>query len=286
MKNSMYPNEIEKSNRILYTPAPFAKSNLIYLQETGELKAGKNYISKRKNLRSFLFFIVINGKGKVKYKNQDYIVKPGHCVFLNCLNEYSYESLDDLWELKWVHFYSDNMIGIYEEFIQRGGKISFYTEAFIEYSKLIDDIYTIAVSDINIREMKLYEKFVSLLSLIMDECNKSESEESNKSITKDMAPVKKYIDDHYSENISLDILAGIFFINKFYLTRLFKKQYGVSIINYLIQVRITRAKQLLRFTDMSIENISSEIGFNDNNYFSRTFKNVEGISPREFRSRW
>ena len=58
MKNSMYPNEIEKSNRILYTPAPFAKSNLIYLQETGELKAGKNYISKRKNLRSFLFFIV------------------------------------------------------------------------------------------------------------------------------------------------------------------------------------------------------------------------------------
>lgn len=55
MKNSMYPNEIEKSNRILYTPAPFAKSNLIYLQETGELKAGKNYISKRKNLRSFCF---------------------------------------------------------------------------------------------------------------------------------------------------------------------------------------------------------------------------------------
>lgn len=84
----------------------------------------------------------------------------------------------------------------------------------------------------------------------------------------------------------LDELAEKFFINKFYLSKIFKETYGTTVNNYLISKRITRAKQLLRFTDMTVDEIGAAVGMEDANYFSRMFRKVEGISPREYRKQW
>lgn len=70
------------------------------------------------------------------------------------------------------------------------------------------------------------------------------------------------------------------------MTRIFKEQFGISINNYLLQIRITRAKELLRFTDLSVEKIGADCGILDANYFARTFKKAEGVSPGEFRKLW
>ena len=94
------------------------------------------------------------------------------------------------------------------------------------------------------------------------------------------------IHDKEIREITLEQLAEAFYINKFYLTRCFKEQFGMSVNQYLLQVRITHAKQLLRFTDLAIEKVGHECGMSDANYFSRMFKKVEGISPGEFRRRW
>ena len=98
--------------------------------------------------------------------------------------------------------------------------------------------------------------------------------------------IKDYLDTHYTEKITLDALAERFYINKFYLTRVFKEQFGQSVTNYLVQLRITQSKRLLRFTDRSIEAVAQECGLNDANYFSRLFKKVEGITPGEYRRQW
>jgi AraC-like DNA-binding protein len=103
---------------------------------------------------------------------------------------------------------------------------------------------------------------------------------------KNWQDIKEYLDNHYQEKISLDELASLFYINKFYLTRVFKEQYGLSIYSYLQQIKITHAKQLLRFTDDTLESISLACNMGDPTYFSRTFKKIEGISPGEFRKRW
>ena len=106
------------------------------------------------------------------------------------------------------------------------------------------------------------------------------------SFKRDLQSIKDYIDHHYQEKITLDLLAEMFYINKFYLTRIFKEQYGTTINSYLLQVRITHAKQMLRFSDLPIEKIAHECGMVDANYFARMFRKVEGISPGEFRKRW
>ena len=101
-----------------------------------------------------------------------------------------------------------------------------------------------------------------------------------------VADVKEYLDSHYAEKITLDGLAAHFYINKYYLTKVFKEQYGQSITTYLLNVRITKAKQLLRFSEKSVEEIGMEVGLGAPHYFSQTFKSVEGVPPSVYRKQW
>ena len=71
----------------------------------------------------------------------------------------------------------------------------------------------------------------------------------------ELAAVKEYLDEHYTEKIMLEELAEKFFINKFYLSKIFKETYGTTVNNYLISKRITRAEQRLRFTDMTVDEV-------------------------------
>ena len=98
--------------------------------------------------------------------------------------------------------------------------------------------------------------------------------------------IKNYLDENYAKKIALDDLSERYFINKYYLTRIFKEQFGVSIMDYLLSVRITHAKNMLRFTDKSAEEIGLSCGIGDVYYFSRVFKKVEGVSVREYRKQW
>ena len=98
--------------------------------------------------------------------------------------------------------------------------------------------------------------------------------------------MKNYLDEHYAEKMTLDELAAKFYINKFYMSKIFRETYGTTIIAYLEQLRITKAKNLLRFSDMTVDEIAYRVGLKDANYFSRLFKKVEGMTPSQYRRLW
>lgn len=97
------------------------------------------------------------------------------------------------------------------------------------------------------------------------------------------AAVKRYIDQHFKESLTLEQLAEEAHMNKFYLSHAFKKEYGVSPINYLISCRIEESKYLLAETDLSLSRIAQLLGFSSLSYFSQVFRRTEEISPMEFR---
>ena len=97
------------------------------------------------------------------------------------------------------------------------------------------------------------------------------------------ASVRHYIDQHYKESITLDMLAEMVSINKYYMAHAFKREYGVSPINYLIACRIREGKRLLAETDLSLSQIAAVLGFSSSSYFSQSFRNAEGLSPTEYR---
>ena len=153
------------------------------------------------------------------------------------------------------------------------------------FTSLLTDLYNLASSSDYIRDMRINEKLGTLLTLLMEQSWHPESITISRKRL-ELAAVKEYLDEHYTEKLTLDDLAERFFINKFYLSKIFKETYGTTVNNYLISKRITRAKQLLRFTDMTVDEVGVAVGMGDANYFSRMFRKVEGISPREYRKQW
>ena len=97
------------------------------------------------------------------------------------------------------------------------------------------------------------------------------------------AAVRRYIDHHFKESLTLDQLAEEAHMNKFYLSHAFKQEYGVSPINYMISRRINESKYLLAETDLSLSQIAQLLGFSSLSYFSQVFRKTQGVSPMEYR---
>ena len=104
-------------------------------------------------------------------------------------------------------------------------------------------------------------------------------------LSKECALAKRYIDANYSKNITLDSLAEITHINKFYLAHSFTECMGQSPINYLTEVRLAASKQQLTTSNMSIAQIATNNGFSSQSYFSQIFKKKVGITPQQYRKR-
>lgn len=274
-----------KSTRIIYTPSTFARTSLLHLQEVGSLQAIHPHTSKRSNLVSFLCFVVLSGEGELSYDGQNYQLHSGDCVFIDCRKAYSHSTSDNLWSLQWCHFYAPSLPAVYEKYKERGGRPLFHPENIDLFTGLLSDLYNLAAMSDYIRDMRINEKLGTLLTLLMEQSWHPECMTVSRK-RMELIEMKKHLDEHYAEKITLDDLAKRFFINKFYLSKIFKETYGTTVNNYLISKRITRAKQLLRFTDMTVDEIGVAVGMGDANYFSRMFRKVEGTSPSEYRKQW
>ena len=97
------------------------------------------------------------------------------------------------------------------------------------------------------------------------------------------ATVKRYIDLHFKEALTLEQLADESHINKYYLSHAFKREYGISPINYMISRRIEESKYLLAETDLSMSQIAQLLGFSSLSYFSQVFRRIHSVSPMEYR---
>lgn len=109
------------------------------------------------------------------------------------------------------------------------------------------------------------------------------SEVHSVSANRQCAAVRRYIDLHFKEPLTLDQLAEEGHMNKYYLSHAFKREYGVSPINYMISRRIEESKYLLAETDLSMSQIAQLLGFSSLSYFSQVFRRTQSVTPMEYR---
>ena len=98
--------------------------------------------------------------------------------------------------------------------------------------------------------------------------------------------IKKYIDQNYSNQLNLPYIASEFHLSEPYLSRKFKAKFDINIIQYIKLVRIRHAKQLLMSSGKKISEISLLVGYDDEKYFSRVFKEMEKISANDYRKKF
>jgi len=272
-------------NRIINTPSEFAKKSLFYIQETGYLKSSNNHSHTRKDLDSYLFFIVLSGEGSLNYQSTYYPLHQYNCVFIDCMEEYSHgNSSSNPWELLWIHFNGHLAPQFYNYFKQTSSNI-FNLDCFDEIIDSLNKIINIHKEKTSTTDL-LTSKFITdILTLSITE-QMTSNQVSHLSITEKMREVRQYLDNHFTLKITLEDLEKKFFISRFHLVREYKKMYGITIINYLQDKRITKAKELLRFTRLSIETIADQCGIPDPNYFNKVFKKSEAMTASDYRKKW
>lgn len=273
------------SERIITTPSYYAKEHYLYIQEVGTLQSLEPHISQRQNLNSYLFFIVLNGRGYVSYDGSRFNIAAGDCVWLDCTKSYSHESsADDPWSLMWVHFYGKEVPYFYSNFLKQSRSFLFHPENTVAFTDILQQIYQIHSSKTSLMELFANRCLTDLITLCFSENIQGSQEIS--SIPEKMKQINNYLENNYAQKINLEDLSSRFYISKFHLSREYKKVYGITIGSDLTSKRISHAKSMLRFSDTSIESIAFDCGFQNAGYFIKVFKKYENMTPLEYRRKW
>ncbi len=116
---------------------------------------------------------------------------------------------------------------------------------------------------------------------IIDLLEKNKNSKRRKIIDKAV----EYIDNHYKEPLTLNIVADRLFLNSSYFCKIFKDETGESFTKYLINLRIQKAKELMADPTVKIYEVAEMVGYDDVQYFSKIFKGIQGITPMQYREK-
>ena len=163
------------------------------------------------------------------------------------------------------------------EFVLRAESMAYgkggHVYRFKDRSDYLPEICSIESLD----QMALW--FIKHIETAVSMINSSNTDPSSDVVSR----AKEYIDSHYSQELSLEGMSRQTDISPYYFSKLFKNKTGVTFIDYLTNLRIDKAKELLADPSRSMKEICSEVGYSDPNYFSRIFKKVTGQTPTEYK---
>jgi AraC family transcriptional regulator of arabinose operon len=259
-------------------------SKHFYLTAIGFYPNAINHDRIRKTGSSqYILLYCIEGKGAIVLDGDNYELS-ANTFFIIPKNQshHYYSSTKNPWSIYWVHFMGDVADELYKRY-QIDGKPSVYTIPFQESRlHLFDLIFVALVNGFTDREMEIMNlnllQFVS--SMIYFKEN-SRSIANNDRIDNSIAFMREKI----HEKLSIEDFSSQQSFSVSHYSRLFKEKTGASPIGYFNQLKIQKACQYIYFTDQSLKEICSQLGFEDQYYFSRLFHKIIGSSPSAYKKR-
>ncbi|NMA24063.1 MAG: AraC family transcriptional regulator [Clostridiales bacterium] len=279
-----YNNWSEDSVRLILTVSQTAKSMYYYIQEVGYFKAFENYYTERENLSSFLVVYTLSGSGILKYRNREYRLMPGQVFFIDCMEYQFYQTSGRLpWEFLWVHFNGGASLAYFNQYIKNGTSVTGVRDEAVMKSIFWSMLETSRTRDY--KTEAIASKLITdlLTELLISSCV---NHTMLHAVPHYIHDVIRYIDKNYTQRITLDNLSESFAVNKFRLQKEFKRHIGLTPNDYVINCRLNRAKELLKYSDLSVSEISYRVGIENVSHFINLFKKSEHKTPLTFRSEW
>lgn len=135
-----------------------------------------------------------------------------------------------------------------------------------------------------IQEIEPIEELCTWIVRVLDQFLDVIYETRNVTTAKSLQNAIEYINENHAEDLSLEVVAQAVELSPYYLSHLFSDELGITFLNYLTRVRMEKAKSLLLNTNMTVQEIAYEVGYNDPSYFTKVFKKLEGRTPTQYRS--
>lgn len=274
----------EDSIRLINTPSQAVRQKFFYVQEVGYFKTAPPYFTERQNLNSYLIVYTLSGKGALEYNGKKYVVYPGQAFFIHCIPHHLYACADKSgWEILWLHFNGTTARGYYDEFIKNQFSIIKFSDTFFIESTMRRILSLTIKKDIH-SEIISSNLIVNILTELIIQNN---DENLSLSFIPDyIKAALKELENHFLEPFSLETLSASIGISKYHLSREFKKYIGTTLNEYVITLRLNYAKELLRYSQNSVENIAYSCGINQTSHFINLFKKREGMTPLQYRKEW
>lgn len=231
-------------------------------------------------------FLVLGGKGHVKIENKKYSVKNGMLFYFkpNILHAIEPDLKKPIKFLS-VHFnfvhvnYYDNKWTLTEETeclkINSMEELKDYCPILTTFKRLVQ------IWDKKLPSYEFICKTI-LQQLIFEILDNVKRHTANYSIDLKIRKIIEYMNININSTITLSQLSELIALSPAYLSRIFRESTGYSVIGFFNKMKIDKAKELISVGDKKIKEVSESLGFKDEFYFSRLFKKIEGVSPKEF----
>ena len=233
-------------------------------------------------------FYVVDGKGEFNIQGQRFPVKPNDFVIINPQVEHTELSSPDE-PLEYIVLGINGLSFSNLTPVSEGGHpFSFFNlrDEQKDILRYLNAMVQEATSQSMSYELVCHNLLEILLIKILRHQHFDLEVGKQSKATKDISFIKHYLETYYHESIQLEALASMTHLSRFYISHSFKKEIGMSPIEYLIDIRIKESKILLRTTNYSISQVADIVGFTTPTYFSKQFRKSTGISPTDYREQF
>jgi len=233
-------------------------------------------------------FYVVDGKGEFNIQGQRFPVKPNDFVIINPQVEHTELSSPDE-PLEYIVLGINGLSFSNLTPVSEGGHpFSFFNlrDEQKDILRYLNAMVQEATSQQMSYELVCHNLLEILLIKILRHQHFDLEVGKQSKATKDISFIKHYLETYYHESIQLEDLASMTHLSRFYISHSFKKEIGMSPMEYLIAIRIKESKILLRTTNYSISQVADIVGFTTPTYFSKQFRKSTGISPTDYREQY
>lgn len=240
------------------------------------------------------FFYNTKGDGILVLDGKRYEVPAGDGFFIPAHIPHEYYPKDSVWDIRWMEPRGDRLPQLYEKLGLTGGVYHLWnlTGLEIQMNKmreelLNDEHYGNYYASAHVQEFIM--EFVKQTGMLKKEnsAEKDFSKKAKKNIYhKHMNVLADYVDHHFMNPISETDLCNLLNLTPQHLGRITRACVGMTPIEYINHVRIDKAKAYLGFTNLNACEIAKNCGFENNNYFWKTFKKLTALTPGEYRKRY
>ena len=227
---------------------------------------------------------IVSGKGHFYFHGEDRVVYAGRMVLIQPRQEQRYEYFgEDKPEVYWVHFTGSDVKNILHSYNIPTDDPIFYSGASSTYSYLFKEMIH-ELQNCKTGYEDLLAMYLRQIFLLVQRTRQEERPTVSTYIQEEMEFARRYFNEHYNEPISIQEYAESRNMSVCYFQRNFKQIVKHTPMQYLLTIRVNNAASLLETTDYSMAEIAAIVGYEDPLYFSRLFRKIKGVSPRDYRN--